>query len=100
MPTAQGRRALRVEAFQTDLHEFLGPVRMIGRGAEGLALIVVAARSRPALQVLAGDGNCEVGPQACLLPALGLYHEQACAHRLARQLQQQAQRLQDRGVDA
>ena len=49
--------------------------------------------------MLAHHRNGEVGTQAGLLPAFRLHDEQPRTHSLASQLQQQAERLQDRRVD-
>jgi hypothetical protein len=93
-----GHGVAGLEGLDPDLQELLGPVAAARRDAERLAFIEVAAFTRPAGQVLAGDGDGEVGAQAGLLARVARDHEQPRAHGLAGQVQQQAQGLQHRRV--
>jgi hypothetical protein len=93
-----GHGVAGLEGLDADLQELLGPVAAARGDAEGLAFIEIAARDRAGLQVLASDGDGEVGPQAGLLAAVAGHHEQPRAHRLAGQVQQQAQGLHHRRV--
>ena len=81
------------EALDADLKDLF---RFVRRGPEDQALIGVVAGGGAGRQVEAGDGRGEVGPQADLLPAGGLEHEEPRTQGFPGQVEDQGQGLQDR----